>query len=73
MVSLARFIIDLLCISAVTLGELIYGAEKSEQPLRNLADVEGLAARLTTIGVHANLDQRSRQSDTKAIAYETPG
>lgn len=39
----------LLCISAVTLGELIYGAEKSEQPLRNLADVEGLAARLTVM------------------------
>jgi len=38
-----------LCISAVTLGELIYGAEKSEQPLRNLADVEGLAARLTVM------------------------
>ncbi|VAW98575.1 hypothetical protein MNBD_GAMMA23-1674 [hydrothermal vent metagenome] len=37
----------LLCISAVTLGESIYGVEKSEQPLRNLADVEGLAARLT--------------------------
>lgn len=39
----------LLCISAVTFGELIYGAEKSEQPLRNLADIEGLAARLTVL------------------------
>jgi len=39
----------LLCISAVTLGELVYGAEKSEQPLRNLADVEGLAARLIVV------------------------
>lgn len=38
-----------LCISAVTFGELIYGAEKSDQPLRNLADVEGLAARLTVV------------------------
>ena len=35
-----------LCISTVTLGELIYGAERSAQPERNLADIEGLAARL---------------------------
>lgn len=35
-----------MAISAVTLGELIYGAEKSAQPERNLRDVEGLAARL---------------------------
>jgi tRNA(fMet)-specific endonuclease VapC len=36
-------------ISAVTLGELIYGAEKSSQPERNLADVEGVAARLEVL------------------------
>ena len=35
-----------MCISTVTLGELIYGAERSSQPERNLADIEGLAARL---------------------------
>lgn len=35
-----------MCISAVTLGELIYGAERSSQPERNLADIEGLIARL---------------------------
>lgn len=35
-----------MCISAVTLGELIYGAERSSQPERNLADIEGLVARL---------------------------
>jgi len=39
----------LLCLSAVTLGELIYGAEKSEQSLRNLADVEGIAARMAVM------------------------
>lgn len=38
-----------LCISAVTLGELIYGAEKSSQPERNLNDIEGLAARLDVL------------------------
>ncbi len=35
-----------MCISAVTKGELIYGAERSSQPERNLADIEGLVARL---------------------------
>ena len=33
-------------ISAVTLGELIFGAERSAGPERNLADIEGLDARL---------------------------
>jgi tRNA(fMet)-specific endonuclease VapC len=37
---------DQMCISAVTKGELIYGAERSSQPERNLADIEGLLARL---------------------------
>ena len=35
-----------MCISAVTWGGLVYGAEKSSQPERNLADTEGFAARL---------------------------
>lgn len=35
-----------MCISSVTYGELIYGAEHSSQPERNLRDIEGLAARL---------------------------
>ena len=35
-----------MCISAVTLGELIYGTERSAQPERNLANIEGLVARL---------------------------
>jgi len=37
---------DQMCISSVTLGELIYGAERSEQVHRNLKDIEGLKARL---------------------------
>lgn len=36
-------------ISTVTLMELIYGAEKSAHPERNLADVEGFAARLEVL------------------------
>jgi tRNA(fMet)-specific endonuclease VapC len=39
----------LMSISSVTMGELIYGAEKSEQPERNLADIEGLTARLEVL------------------------
>ena len=35
-----------LCISMVSLMELIYGAEESASPERNLAVVEGFAARL---------------------------
>ena len=38
-----------MCISAVTLMELIYGAEKSELPERNLANIEGFAARLEVL------------------------
>jgi len=35
-----------MCISTVTVGELIYGAERSAQPERNLTEIEGLTARL---------------------------
>lgn len=35
-----------MCISTVTLMELIYGAEKSANPEKNLSVVEGFAARL---------------------------
>jgi len=35
-----------MAISAVTMGELIFGAERSTQVERNLSDIEGLAARL---------------------------
>lgn len=38
-----------ICISAVTWGELVYGAERSAYPDRDLADIEGLAARLDIV------------------------
>lgn len=38
-----------LCISAVTLMELIYGAEKSASSEKNLAIVEGFTARLDVL------------------------
>ncbi|HSK40465.1 MAG TPA: tRNA(fMet)-specific endonuclease VapC [Arenibaculum sp.] len=40
---------DQLCISAVVLGELMYGAEKSAKPAANLAVVEAFAARLEVL------------------------
>ncbi|TNM61593.1 type II toxin-antitoxin system tRNA(fMet)-specific endonuclease VapC [Aliirhizobium smilacinae] len=38
-----------LCMSSISLMELIYGAEKSANPERNLAVVEGFAARLEVL------------------------
>ena len=38
-----------MCISAVTLGELVFGAEHSQQVERNLADIEGMVARLEVL------------------------
>lgn len=38
-----------LCISSVCLMELLYGAEKSSQPARNLRDIEGFAQRLEVL------------------------
>lgn len=38
-----------ICISSVTLGELVFGAERSSKPEQNLADIAGLAARLEVL------------------------
>ena len=38
-----------MCISVVTLGELIFGAEHSQQVERNLADIEAFSARLAVL------------------------
>ena len=38
-----------MCISSVTLMELIYGAEKSQMPERNLAVIEGFVSRLVVL------------------------
>lgn len=58
-----------LCISSVTWGELIRGAEKSQQVAHNLAVIEGFAARLEILDfdrsaaqhfgeIRANLEKR---------------
>jgi len=38
-----------ICISSVTLGELVFGAEHSQQTERNLADIKALTARLEVL------------------------
>jgi len=43
-----------LCISSITWGELITGAEKSNQVQRNLQDLEGFAARLEILDFDRN-------------------
>jgi tRNA(fMet)-specific endonuclease VapC len=45
---------DQLCISTVTWGELVYGAEHSAKPEENLAVIEGMSARLQVLafGTH---------------------
>ncbi|MEN8169031.1 MAG: tRNA(fMet)-specific endonuclease VapC [Pseudomonadota bacterium] len=38
-----------MCISTITLGELIYGAERSSQPEKNMEVIEGMTARLEVL------------------------
>lgn len=38
-----------MAISTISVGELIYGAERSAKPEQNLADIEGLIARLEVL------------------------
>jgi len=40
-----------MCISAVTWGELVFGAERSKQTEHNLADIEAMATRLEVMPV----------------------
>jgi tRNA(fMet)-specific endonuclease VapC len=42
-----------LCISSVTLMELVYGAEKSDNPARNFRDLETFSARLEVLDYDA--------------------
>ena len=44
---------DQMCISTITLMELVYGAEKSSNPDRNLRELEGFAARLEVLDYDA--------------------
>ena len=43
-----------MCMSSITWGELIYGAERSSMPERNLSDIEAMAARLEVLSFDAS-------------------
>ncbi len=64
-----------ICISAVTLGELVFGAENSRQRQFNMATLEGFAARLEIINydelaAHHFGQLRQELKDNKIGAYD---
>lgn len=61
-----------LCISTVTLMELIYGAEKSTNPERNLADIEGFAARLEVLKYDSDAAVHTGQLRAELAKAGTP-
>lgn len=58
-----------MAISAVTLGELVFGAEHSQQVERNLADIEAMAARLDVLPFDAEAAYHFGQ--IRAALYRT--
>ncbi|MFZ0153689.1 type II toxin-antitoxin system tRNA(fMet)-specific endonuclease VapC [Pseudomonas sp.] len=61
-----------LCISTITLMELIYGAEKSAAAERNLAVVEGFAARLEVLSYDSHAAAHSGQLRAELARAGTP-
>jgi tRNA(fMet)-specific endonuclease VapC len=61
-----------MCISTITLMELIYGAEKSSSPERNLAEVEGFAARLEVLSYDLAAAAHSGQLRAELAKAGTP-
>jgi len=59
-------------ISAVTLGELVFGAEHSQQVERNLADIEALAARLEVLPFDESLAYHFEQIRAELNRVGTP-
>ncbi|MGC0054093.1 type II toxin-antitoxin system tRNA(fMet)-specific endonuclease VapC [Brucella pituitosa] len=64
---------DQLCISSVSLMELIYGAEKSAHPEKNLAVVEGFAARLEVLSYDEPAANHTGQLRAELARSGTPG
>jgi tRNA(fMet)-specific endonuclease VapC len=50
-----------MCISSITLMEVVYGAERSSNPDRNLRSVENFAARLEVIALDSKAAQHAGQ------------
>ncbi|WP_097304953.1 type II toxin-antitoxin system tRNA(fMet)-specific endonuclease VapC [Pseudomonas chlororaphis] len=61
-----------LCISSVTLMELIYGAEKSATPERNLSVIEGFVARLEVLAYDYEAAIHSGQLRAELARAGTP-
>lgn len=61
-----------LCISTITLMELIYGAEKSAAPERNLEVIEGFAARLDVLTYDIEAAAHSGQLRAELARGGTP-
>ena len=61
-----------MCMSTVTLTELIYGAEKSAAPGRNTRDVEGFAARLDVLDYDSEAAAHAGQLRAELARAGTP-
>ncbi|WP_437891529.1 type II toxin-antitoxin system tRNA(fMet)-specific endonuclease VapC [Phytobacter sp. V91] len=63
---------DRMCISAITLMELIYGAEKSAMPEKNLRIVEGFVARLEVLNYGVEAATHTGQIRAELAKLGTP-
>ena len=61
-----------MCISTVVLTELIYGAEKSASPERNLSNVESFVARLEVLNYDPSAAAHSGQLRAELASAGTP-
>ena len=61
-----------MCISTITLMELVYGAEKSSQPERNLADINAFTARLEVLAYDQNAAGHTGQLRAELSKAGTP-
>lgn len=61
-----------LCISTITLMELMYGAEKSAYPEKNLAVVEGFAARVEVLDYDTLAAEHTGQLRAELAKVGTP-
>jgi len=60
-----------LCVSSVTVMELMYEAEKSAQPERNLHDIEGFTRRLRVLNYDEEAAFHSWKNPVLPLAHTT--
>jgi len=61
-----------LCVSSITVMELMYGSEKSAQPERNLRDIEGFIQRLEVLPYDEKAAFHTAQIRAELEKYGTP-